>query len=85
MPDDMSLRSATDYSKGQKEAAYAVLGEIVNLLEPFSDDVRIVGGWVPFLLYPEHDHIGSIDVDVLLNQLNIKRKSNYSVDPALNE
>ena len=34
MPDDMSLRSATDYSKGQKEAAYAVLGEIVNLLEP---------------------------------------------------
>lgn len=78
MPDDMHLKSAADYSKGQKEAAYAVLGEIVNLLEPFSDDVRIVGGWVPSLLFPDQDHIGSIDVDVLLNQLNIKRKNGYA-------
>ena len=29
---DEDLRKATDYSQGQKEAAYSVLGEIVNLL-----------------------------------------------------
>lgn len=63
------LKKATDYSEGQKTAAYMVLGEIVNLLNEFSDNIRIIGGWVPTLLYPDGGHIGSIDVDVLLNQL----------------
>ena len=53
------------------DAAYSVLGEIVNLLEHFADDIRIVGGWVPSLLFPDNDHIGSIDVDVLFNQTDI--------------
>ena len=67
------LKKATAYSEGQKTAAYMVLGEIVNLLNEFSDYIRIIGGWVPTLLYPDGDHIGSIDVDVLLNQLEIKK------------
>ncbi len=74
---DMDLRQAVDYSEGQKEAAYMVLGEIVNLLNEFTDNIRIIGGWVPSLLYPDSDHIGSIDVDVLLNQLNIKKADSY--------
>lgn len=71
------LRKATDYSQGQKDAAYSVLGEIVNLLEPFADDMRIIGGWVPTLLYPDREHIGSIDVDVLLNQEKVQKKRGY--------
>lgn len=71
------LKQAVDYSEGQKTAAYMVLGEIVNLLDEFSDHIRIIGGWVPTLLYPESDHIGSIDVDVLLNQLEIKKAESY--------
>ena len=71
------LKKATDYSEGQKTAAYMVLGEIVNLLNEFSDNIRIIGGWVPTLLYPDGDHIGSIDVDVLLNQLEIKKAESY--------
>lgn len=71
-------KSAADYTSGQKEAAYSVLGEIVNLLGPFANDIRIIGGWVPLLLYPDKDHVGSIDVDVLLNQQNIKRKNGYA-------
>lgn len=74
---DIDLKQAIDYSEGQKEAAYMVLGEIVNLLNEFTDNIRIIGGWVPSLLYPESDHIGSIDVDVLLNQLNIKKADSY--------
>ena len=35
------LKKATDYSEGQKTAAYMVLGEIVNLLNEFSDNIRI--------------------------------------------
>lgn len=74
---DEDLKQAIDYSKGQKTAAYMILGEIVNLLGEFSDNLRIVGGWVPTLLYPDSDHIGSIDVDVLLNQLQIKKAESY--------
>lgn len=74
---DEDLKQAVDYSEGQKTAAYMVLGEIVNLLNDFADNIRIIGGWVPTLLYPESDHIGSIDVDVLLNQLEIKKAESY--------
>lgn len=74
---DEELKQAVDYSEGQKIAAYTVLGEIVNLLNEFADNMRIIGGWVPTLLYPESDHIGSIDVDVLLNQLEIKKAESY--------
>ncbi|MCM1127541.1 MAG: hypothetical protein NC429_13850 [Lachnospiraceae bacterium] len=74
---DEELKKAIDYSEGQKTAAYMVLGEIVNLLGEFSDNLRIIGGWVPTLLYPESGHIGSIDVDVLLNQLQIRKAESY--------
>lgn len=74
---DADLRQAIDYSEGQKTAAYMVLGEIVNLLNEFSDNLRIIGGWVPTLIYPDSGHIGSIDVDVLLNQLQIKKAESY--------
>ena len=74
---DEDLKQAVDYSEGQKTAAYMGLCEIVNLLNEFADNIRIIGGWVPALLYPDSDHIGSIDVDVLLNQLEIKNAESY--------
>ena len=77
MMKDEDLKQAIDYSEGQKTAAYIVLGEIANLLNEFSDNIRIIGGWVPTLLYPDSEHIGSIDVDVLLNQLQIKKAESY--------
>lgn len=77
MVKDEDLKQAIDYSEGQKTAEYMVLGEIVNLLNEFSDNMRIIGGWVPTLLYPESEHIGSIDVDVLLNQLQIRKAESY--------
>lgn len=74
---DEDLKHAIDYSEGQKQAAYAVLGEIVNILNEFEEDIRIIGGWVPSLVFPDGEHIGSIDVDVLLNQKNIKKAESY--------
>ena len=50
---DENLKKVIDYSQGQKEAAYMVLGDIVNLLNAFSENIRIIGGWVPSLLYQE--------------------------------
>ncbi len=74
---DADLKRATDYSEGMVAAAYRVLGEIVNILDAYADDMRIVGGWVPSLLFPEKDHIGSIDVDVLFNQNNVRKAESY--------
>lgn len=41
---DEDLKQVIDYSEGQKTAVYMVLGEIVNLLGEFSDNLRIIGG-----------------------------------------
>lgn len=69
---DEDLKSSVDYSEGQKRAAHRVLVELVNLFGEYKDDIRIVGGWVPDLMFPEEDHVGSVDVDVLINHLTLK-------------
>ncbi|MBR1673666.1 MAG: hypothetical protein IJ703_01785 [Eubacterium sp.] len=69
---DEELRSSIDYSEGQKRAAHRVLVELVNLFDEYRDDIRIVGGWVPDLMFPKQDHVGSVDVDVLINHLTLK-------------
>lgn len=45
MVKDENLKFAIDYSEGQKQAAYTVLGEIVNLLNEYAEHIRIIGGW----------------------------------------
>ncbi len=68
---DSDLKSVISYSEGQKEAAHRVLIELVNLFDEYEDDFRIVGGWVPTLMFPQENHIGSVDVDILINHLTL--------------
>ena len=68
---DEDLKSSIDYSEGQKEAAHRILVELVNIFREYEDDIRIVGGWVPDLMFPGEGHIGSVDVDVLINHLTL--------------
>lgn len=68
---DEDLRSSLDYSEGQKKAAHRVLVELVNIFKEYEDEIRIVGGWVPDLMFPGEGHIGSVDVDVLINHLTL--------------
>jgi hypothetical protein len=58
-----------DYTAELVEAARSVLLEIMRVLGEYHDDIVIVGGWVPELLFSQADdeHIGSIDVDLALN------------------
>lgn len=67
---DENLKSSVDYSEGQKEAAHRILVELVNIFGEYEEDIRIVGGWVPDLMFPGEGHIGS--VDVLVNHLTLK-------------
>lgn len=69
---DEDLRSSFDYSEGQKAAAHRVLVELVNLFYEYRDDIRIVGGWVPDLMFPGEGHVGSVDVDLLINHIKLK-------------
>jgi len=69
---DDELHNSHDYSEGQKEAAHRILVELVNLFEVYKDDIRIVGGWVPDLMFPDEGHIGSVDVDVLINHMMLE-------------
>ena len=62
---DEELRSTLDYSEGQKAAAHRVLVELINLFDEYRDAIRIVGGWVPDLMFPGEGHVGSVDVDIL--------------------
>jgi len=49
-----------------------VLVELCSLFAQYQDDIRIIGGWVPELLFPEQGHVGSVDVDVLINHLTLQ-------------
>ena len=69
---DENLRNTFDYSEGQKAAAHRVLVELVNLFDEYRDEIRIVGGWVPDLMFSGEGHVGSVDVDVLINHTKLK-------------
>lgn len=49
-------------------ASRAVLIEVMNVLGAFRDEIVLVGGWVPDLLYPGRGHMGSLDVDLAVSR-----------------
>ncbi len=49
-------------------ASRAVLIEVMNVLGVFRDEIVLVGGWVPDLLYPGRGHMGSLDVDLAVSR-----------------
>lgn len=51
----------------ETEAARAVLIEVLNALGAMRDELIVVGGWVPDLLYPTQNHMGSLDVDLAVS------------------
>jgi hypothetical protein len=65
--------SKKQYEPRLVSAATSVLLEIGHLLHPYKDGLVIVGGSVPGLILEDapEPHIGSIDVDIALNQNKI--------------
>ncbi len=60
---------AADYEVRDVEAARRVMTELGQVLADYREGFVLIGGWVPDLLLPDADerHIGSLDVDLLLN------------------
>ncbi|MDO8803592.1 MAG: nucleotidyl transferase AbiEii/AbiGii toxin family protein [Elusimicrobiota bacterium] len=63
-----------DYNLDAVEAAHSVLLEITHLLGAYRDSMVLVGGWVPQLLCcgASDKHVGSIDIDLLLDHRNLQ-------------
>ena len=64
-------------------ASRAVLIEVMNVLVLFRDEIVLVGGWVPDLLYPDRGHLGSLDVDLAVSR-NALGPERVSADLAAN-
>jgi hypothetical protein len=64
----------SDYTTEAVAAARSVLLELARLLGEYRDSVVIVGGWVPELLLSQapRQHVGSIDVDIVLDHRKLK-------------
>lgn len=83
MVHDDELKNCLDYSEEQKEAAHRVLIELINLFDEYRDDILIVGGWVPDLMFPGEGHIGSVDVDVLINHRKLQDTGYFTMSKIL--
>jgi len=59
------------------EASRAVMLELHRLLGEYAGDMAVVGGWVPPLLLPEagEAHVGSEDVDVVMNHRKVNEEA----------
>lgn len=70
-----------DYDALLVEAAQSVLLELARTLHEYFDGIVLVGGWVPGLLFrnPEQAHVGSLDVDLALDQNTIQEVGYRSI------
>lgn len=65
----MEPQSANDYDDRGARAVYSVLLEIGQVLGAYRDRFVVIGGSVPWLLFPQAQppHIGTLDVDLSLD------------------
>lgn len=71
-------RSSTDYSPSLVQASFSGLLELSVSLNRYRDALILVGGWVPYLLLDikkeggsTFQHVGSIDIDLVVNPAEI--------------
>jgi hypothetical protein len=68
----------SDYDKESVEASRAVLLDALTVLGRYSNDIVIVGGWVPELRFPGKGHIGSIDADLAIRPGTLTIQNAYT-------
>ncbi len=70
-----------EYDRLLVEAAHRVLLEVARLLYDYREGIVIVGGSVPGLIFDQNlpEHIGTIDVDIALDQNSIQEVGYRSI------
>jgi len=74
-----------DYGKTEVDACLSVLVELMTVLGEFRDNIVLIGGWVPYFLLEEkgHEHVGSLDIDIVLDFQKISDDSYQTILQAL--
>lgn len=71
MPDTQSR-----YAPDATAASLSALVELATALGAYREEIILVGGWVPYFLIQENpqapSHIGSLDIDLALNNRTIQ-------------
>lgn len=84
------MKAISLYTETQVSACFSVIVELLTYLKKYSSHIVLVGGWVPYFLYGElkedqTKHVGSLDVDLALNFLNIPEQDYQSIADILEE
>lgn len=79
------MATIRDYNEIAVKAARSVLIELAHLLGEYREDMVLVGGWVPELIFADKNkpHCGSIDVDLALDHRKLKEQGYKSIQELL--
>lgn len=66
------MNAESDQRDVEVDASHRVLVDVLTVLGSYVDQMVIVGGWVPELMFPKAGHIGSLDVDLALDGRHIQ-------------
>jgi len=79
------MATIRDYNEIAVKAARSVLIELVHLLGEYREDMVLVGGWVPELIFADKvkPHCGSIDVDLALDHRKLQEQGYKSIQELL--
>ena len=69
------------------EISKSVILELWRCLHRYNDAMNLIGGWAPYFILErcggksyEHDHIGSIDIDIALNSQIVSEKEYANIE-----
>jgi hypothetical protein len=80
-------RTAEDYPEGIVTLSKSAMLELWRSLHRYNNGMTLIGGWVPYFLLEkfggnsyEHDHVGSIDIDIALNEKIISEEEYTNIE-----
>jgi hypothetical protein len=79
------MATIRDYNEIAVKAARSVLIELAHLLGEYREEMVLVGGWVPELIFADKvkPHCGSIDVDLALDHRKLQEQGYKSIQELL--
>jgi len=83
-------RNFVDYSDITVEISKSAILELWRGLHKYNNAMILIGGWAPYFILErfggesyEHDHIGSIDIDIALNSQMVSEKEYANIEQLL--
>lgn len=80
-------RTAEDYPEEIVTLSKSAMLELWRSLHRYNKGMVLIGGWVPYFLLEKyggksygHDHIGSIDIDIALNESKISEEEYANIE-----